>query len=274
MDMSTNRVLRNGVQMPWMQLGTWQVEDEKQCVDAILMALNAGYRGIDTAQAYENEAFVGRAIKESGKKRSDIFVTTKLWNRYQGSEAPVKAFEMSLEKLGLDYVDLYLMHWPMKEKYIITWKTICDLYLKGYIRAIGVSNCSPHHIQDMITATGIVPMVNQVELHPYHSQKELLKYCRARDIAVEAYSPLMRGNLNDPVLAELARKYGKTPAQIVLRWDIQNGVIVAPKSVHEARIIENSRIFDFELSQEDMLRIDGLNRCQRYLPDPDVDPFD
>lgn len=263
-------VLSNGIKMPWLGLGVWQVEDGAEVKNTVKWAIKAGYRSIDTAAAYGNEAGVGKAIKECGVAREELFITTKLWNANQGYETALKAFEKSRKLLGLEYVDLYLIHWPVKGKYVDSWKALVKLYQDGLVRAIGVSNFHTHHLEDVMSDSGVVPMVNQVECHPWLTQKPLLNFCKANNIQLEAYSPLMHGNLNkEPLLAEIGEKYEKTAAQVVLRWDLQNEIVVIPKSVRESRIIENADIFDFQLALEDMERIDALNRDQRFLPDPD-----
>lgn len=263
-------VLANGVNMPWLGLGVWKSEEGEEVVQAVKAALRAGYRSIDTAAIYRNEEGVGRAIRESGVPREELFITTKVWNKAQGYDITLSAFDRSLEKLGLDYIDLYLIHWPVQGLYKDTWRAMEKLYKEGKIRAIGVSNFQIHHLQDLMQDCEIKPMLNQVEFHPYLTQKELLSFCREQGIQLEAWSPLMHGTIIDePVIVELAGKYGKTPAQIVLRWDLQHGVVTIPKSVKEHRIIENSGIFDFELSQDDMDELDSLNKNQRFGPDPD-----
>ncbi len=264
--------LNNGVHMPWLGFGVWQVEDARQIDFAVKKALETGYRSIDTAKAYRNEEGVGNAIRESGIPRNELFITTKLWNSDQreGYEATLKAFEVSRKALKLDYIDLYLIHWPVKGKYLDSWKAMIKLYKEGLVRAIGVSNFKLHHLQDIINETGVVPTVNQVELHPWLTQKPLLDFCIENSIQVEAYSPLMHGHMKEVgALSVIADKYGKTSAQVILRWDIQNRVVVIPKSVHGNRIEENSKIFDFTLSPEDMKTIDQMNRDKRFLPDPD-----
>ena len=219
---------------------------------------------------YENEEGVGQAIRESGIPREQVFVTTKVWNTDQGYETTLKAFDASLKKLGFDYVDLYLVHWPVKGKYKETYKALEKLYKDGYVRAIGVSNFQIHHLQDVLADCEIKPMVNQVEYHPRLTQKELLTFCRENGIQLEAWSPLMRGEiLTEPTIVEIGKKYGKTPAQVVLRWDLQHGVVTIPKSVTPARIKENADIFDFSLTDEEMKQIDALNLNKRVGPDPD-----
>lgn len=261
--------LHNGVAMPWLGLGVWKSKEGSEVVEAVKMALSAGYRSIDTAAAYGNEAGVGQGIAASGVKREEIFVTTKVWNADQGYDTTLAAFDTSMDKLGLDVLDLYLIHWPTKGKYKETWKALEKLYKDGKVRAIGVCNFQTHHLEDLMRDAEIVPMVNQVEYHPLLTQKPLLAYCKQHNIQLEAWSPLMQGNLDQPELAKLADKYGKTPAQIILRWDLQHGVITIPKSVRQHRIEENAAIFDFELSAEDMAAIDALNENRRFGPDPD-----
>lgn len=265
-------VLNNGVRMPWLGLGVWQVTNPKELDFAVKTALKYGYAAIDTADIYGNEKEVGRAIRESGVPREDVFVTTKLWNARQreGFQAVLKAFETSRKRLDMDYVDLYMIHWPIKGKYVESWKALLKLYEQRVVRAIGVCNFNIHHLQDIIRETGVVTAVNQVELHPWLNQQPLVDYCASQGIQVQAYSPLMNGHLGEvPEIVPIAKKYGRTPAQIVLRWNLQRKIAVIPKSVHEERILENSKIFDFSLSEEDMAAILALNRNQRFLPDPD-----
>ena len=262
--------LSNGVTMPWLGLGVWQVENGESAVETVKAAVRAGYRSIDTAAAYRNEEGVGQGIRECGVPRGDLFITTKVWNADHGYDSTLRAFEDSRKKLGLDYIDLYLIHWPVKGKYVETWRALTHLYKEGAVRAIGVSNFQIHHLEDVIKDSGIVPMVNQVEYHPRLTQKPLHAFCKQNGIQLEAWSPLMQGGLmDDPVLNGIARKHGKTPAQVILRWDIQNGVVTIPKSVREERLRENGAIFDFELTAEDMAAIDGLNQDKRIGPDPD-----
>ncbi|MGO4787106.1 aldo/keto reductase [Paenibacillus sp. 2KB_20] len=261
--------LNDGVKMPWLGLGVWKTKEGEEVIQSVKSAIAAGYRSIDTAAIYGNEEGVGQAIRESGVSRDELFITTKVWNDDQGYEKTLQAFETSRKKLGLDIVDLYLVHWPGKDKYLDTWKALIHLQKEGLVRSIGVSNFQIRHLQHIIEETGVVPVVDQVELHPLLSQKELLGYARENNIVLEAWSPLMQGNLDQPVLAQIAEKYGKTTAQVILRWDIQNGVIVIPKSIKEHRIRENAGIFDFELSAEDVAAIDGLNQNKRFGSNPD-----
>ncbi|WP_010278367.1 aldo/keto reductase [Paenibacillus senegalensis] len=263
--------LANGVEMPWLGLGVWKVEEGQQVEDAVRTAIETGYRSIDTAAIYRNEQGVGRAIANCGVPRDQLFITTKLWNENQGYETTLKAFEESRNKLGLEYFDLYLIHWPLPKrgKYKETWKAMEKLYKEGLIRAIGVSNFQVDHLKDLMSDAEIAPMVNQVEYHPLLSQQELLAFCKANQIQMEAWSPLMQGNLDLPVLHEIADAHGKTAAQVVLRWDIQNGVVTIPKSVTPHRVKENADIFDFELSSEEMERINALNQNKRFGGNPD-----
>ncbi|MED4603360.1 aldo/keto reductase [Paenibacillus validus] len=261
--------LNNGVTMPWLGLGVWKTKDGDEVVQAVTDALAAGYRSIDTAASYGNEAGVGQALQASGIPREQLFVTTKVWNADQGFESTLRAFEESRRKLQLETIDLYLIHWPVKGKYKETWKALIKLRDEGYVRAIGVSNFQVHHLQDLIDDSGVVPAVNQVEFHPLLQQLELRRFCQKQRIQLEAWSPLMQGNLDLPLLTELAGKYGKSPAQIILRWDLQHGIVTIPKSVTKHRIQENADLFDFALTDEDMTRLDGLNQDRRFGPDPD-----
>lgn len=266
--------LNNGVQMPWLGLGVWKAQEGEEVERAVRAAIRHGYRSIDTAAVYNNEEGVGRAVKqaleENGLTREQLFITTKVWNSDQGYETTLSAFETSLGKLGLEYVDLYLIHWPVKGKYKDTWRALEQLYKDGRIRAIGVSNFHIHHLEDLLADAGVVPAVNQVEFHPLLSQKELLQFCNDKGIRLEAWSPLGQGNLvNDETLTAIGAKYGKTAAQVMLRWDLQCGVVTIPKSVTEERIIANGQIFDFELSEEDVRTIDSMNKNQRFGADPD-----
>ena len=266
--------LANGVEIPYLGLGVWQADNGPEVVDAIKWALQAGYRHIDTAAAYQNETGVGRAIRESGVARADIFVTSKLWNSEQGYDSTLRAFDQSMERLGLDVLDLYLIHWPVRGKYKDTWRAFEQLYADGRIRAIGVSNFLQHHLEDLLGDAQVVPMVNQLEFHPWLVQPALLAYCRQHQIQYEAWSPLMQGKLfEQDIVNDLARKYGKSPGQIVLRWDLQKGVVTIPKSVKREHILSNAAVFDFELSAEDVAYLDGLDRQQRIGPDPDTFNF-
>lgn len=262
-------VLNNGVKMPWLGLGVWRVNEGNDVISSVKNALSAGYISIDTAAAYRNEEGVGQAIRESGIPRNDLFITTKVWNADQGYESTLAAFESSRKKLGLEYLDLYLIHWPVEGKFNDTWRALEKLYKDGLVRAIGVSNFHVHHLQKLMEQSDVVPAVDQVEFHPLLSQQTLRAFCKENGIQLEAWSPLMQGNLDVPLLAELGAKYGKSPAQIVLRWDLQHGVVTIPKSITKHRIEENANVFDFELSEDDMKLIDSLNQNKRFGPDPD-----
>ena len=262
--------LSNGVEMPYFGLGVFQTQNGKEIVNAIHHAFDAGYRHIDTASFYDNETGVGEAIRKSSINRNDIFVTSKVWNDEQGYSNTLKAFDASLKRLGFDYLDLYLVHWPVTGKFKETWKALEYLYKQGKVRAIGVSNFLVHHLEDLLPDTEIKPMVNQVEFHPYVAQPELLNYCNKNNIQFEAWSPLMQGYVvNVDLLYNIAETHGKTAAQVVLRWDLQKGVITIPKSVKKERIIENGSIFDFELSDEEIRQIDLLDKNQRFGVHPD-----
>ncbi|MGG3886421.1 aldo/keto reductase [Brevibacillus panacihumi] len=266
--------LSNGVEMPWFGLGVFKVEEGPELVNAVQTAIRHGYRSIDTAAIYGNEEGVGEGIrqglKEAGIKREELFVTSKVWNADLGYESTRKAFELSLKKLGLEYLDLYLIHWPVAGKYKEAWRALEQLYKEGRIKAIGVSNFQIHHLQDLMQEAEIKPMINQVEFHPRLTQTELRAFCKEQGIQVEAWSPLMQGQLLDhPVLKEIADRHHKSIAQVILRWDLQHGVVTIPKSTKEQRIKENADIFDFELTAEDMQLIDAMNENLRVGPDPD-----
>ncbi|PNR93670.1 glyoxal reductase [Petrotoga sp. 9PWA.NaAc.5.4] len=261
--------LYNKVKMPWLGYGTYKAHDN-ELIEGIKYALSIGYRLIDTAEMYENEEEVGKAIRESRIPREELFITSKVWNTNQGYESTLRSFENSLKRLGVDYLDLYLIHWPVRGKYIETWKALEKIYKEGRVRAIGVSNFLIHHLKDIIDNCEIVPMVNQVEFHPYLLQKDLLEFCKKNKIQMEAWSPIMRGRVNDiPEIIEIAKKHHKTPSQVVLRWDLQHEVVTIPKSVHKERIKENAEIFDFELTEEEMRIIDSLNQNKRFGANPD-----
>jgi len=264
--------LNNGILMPYIGMGVFRMEDNNDSQKAIEYALKAGYRHIDTAAIYKNEDAVGKAIKESGVLRQDIFVTTKLWNDDMRSGKVEEAFEESLKKLGLDYIDLYLIHWPVKEKYVEAWKKLEGIYKSGRVRAIGVSNFKEHHLEELKKVSTVVPAVNQIELHPYLIQQSVLDYCNKSGILVEAWSPFAANKTNllkENILVDLAKKYNKTPAQIILRWDYQRNVIVIPKSSNEGRLKENLNIFDFKLTDSEIIQINSLNKNMRVGSDPD-----
>ncbi len=266
--------LYNGVKMPWLGIGVFKVEEGPELVNAVKFAIKHGYRSIDTAAIYENEEGVGQAIHEgldeTGISREELFVTSKVWNSDLGYESTIAAYETSLKKLGLDYLDLYLIHWPVEGKYKEAWRALETLYKEGKVKAIGVSNFQIHHLEDLIEDVEIKPMINQVEYHPRLTQKEVQAFCQEHGIQLEAWSPLMQGQLLDnPVLQEIAHAHNKTIAQVIIRWDLQNGVVTIPKSTKEHRIVENSAVFDFELTKEEMHQIDELNQNHRVGPDPD-----
>ena len=268
LDLTTAVKLNNGVMMPVFGLGVYKSgPDTKQ---AVLDALEAGYRHIDTAALYQNEAMVREAIRESGIPREEIFVTTKLWNDDMKNGTQMQAFERSLKLLGLDYVDLYLIHWPVSSALEASWKVLEQIYKEGRARAIGVSNCHMEHLMRVMACAQVVPAVNQIECHPYLSQTPLRTFCNHLSIEVTAWSPLGRGGvLEDAVIARLAAKYNKTPAQIVLRWELQEGIMVIPKSVHKERILENADIFDFEIVRADMELMRKLNKNHHFGTNPD-----
>ena len=266
--------LSNGIEMPWIGLGVFQVEDGQIVVDSVKAAIRNGYRSIDTAAIYENEEGVGQGIKEAiaetGIKREELFITSKVWNADLGYESTLSAFEKSLTKLGLDYLDLYLIHWPVEGKFIESWKALETLYKTGKVKAIGMSNFQIHHLKEVIKIAEIMPMVNQVELHPLLNQEELRKFLKENSIQVEAWAPLMQGQLfENEHLLSIAKKHNKSIAQVVLRWHLQNGIVIIPKSIKEHRIQENADLFNFELSEEDMKQINSLNLNHRVGPDPD-----
>src|SRR6478736_6817993 len=246
-NLQSTTTLANGVKMPWLGLGVYKVEDGQEVVDSVKYA-----------------------IKESGVSREELFVTSKVWNADQGYDTTLQAFETSLNKLGLEYLDLYLIHWPVQGKYKDTWKALEKLYKDGKIRAIGVSNFQVHHLEDLIADAEVKPMVNQIEFHPLLTQTEVREYCKKQGIQVEAWSPLAQGELLDnEVLTQIAEKHGKSTAQVILRWDLQNEVVTIPKSTKEHRIIQNADVFDFELNAEEVEKINALNQNHRVGPDPD-----
>lgn len=255
--------------MPWFGLGLYKVEEEK-VEQLVHTAVEYGYRSFDTAALYQNERSLGEAIRSLSIPREQLFITSKVWNTDQGYEETLAAFDASMERLGLDYLDLYLIHWPVPGKYVDTWKALEKIYEDKRVRAIGVSNFHAHHLQDVLDIATVKPMVNQVELHPKLSQRELHTFCKNNGIQLEAWSPLMRGRLQeDATLQTIANKYGKTVAQVILRWDLQLQIVTIPKTVNLARLKENADIFDFVLSEEDMRVIDGINENIRAGKDPD-----
>ncbi|WP_017595686.1 aldo/keto reductase [Nocardiopsis potens] len=265
--------LNNGVEMPQLGFGVWQVPDD-EAQSAVAEALRVGYRSIDTAKVYRNEAGTGRALRESGIAREELFVTTKVWNDDHGRDRALRAFDASLERLGLEYVDLYLIHWPVPEQdaYVETWKALERIHAEGRAKAIGVSNFTEATLGRLLASADTVPAVNQIELHPRLAQEKMRALNAEHGIATEAWSPLGQGKglLDEPVLAGIAAKHGRTAAQVVLRWHLQLGNVAIPKSVTPARIAENLDVFGFALDAEDMERIAALDSGARLGPDPDL----
>ncbi len=264
--------MNNGIEMPWIGLGVFRLEDSKEAARVIKTALTVGYRHIDTASYYHNEEAVGKAIRNSEVAREDVFVTTKMWNDAQRSGKVQEAFDASMKRLDIDYIDLYLMHWPVDGKYVDAWKKFEEIYHTGKVKAIGVSNFKQHQLETLLSKTDIVPAVNQIELHPYLIQESDLSFCNSTGIRVEAWSPFTAsktGLLNEKILNDLAEKYSKSPAQIILRWNYQREVVAIPKSANEGRMRENLAIFDFELTDNEIESINSLNKNMRIGPDPD-----
>ncbi|MCR4882766.1 MAG: aldo/keto reductase [Clostridiales bacterium] len=279
--MNTYR-LANGIDIPSVGFGTWQTPDGEVAVQSVRCALEAGYTHIDTAQAYGNEESVGKAIRLSGVPRKDLFITTKLWNANHSYDLTLRSFDESMNKLGLDYLDLFLIHWPnplafrdrWEQANAESWKAMEELYEAGKIRAIGISNFRPHHMDALLKTAKITPMVNQIRLCPGDTQDETVAYCREHQMVIEAYSPLGTGRIFDvPEMQTLARKYNRSIAQICIRWSLQRGYLPLPKSVTPARIQENLHVFDFELSEDDVRLIANLKGCVGYASDPDTRTF-
>ena len=262
--------LHNGLQIPYFGLGVFQSENGQEVINAVNHALAAGYRHIDTAAIYKNEEGVGNAVKNSSVPREEIFITSKVWNSDQGFESTLSAYDKSLQKLGMEYLDLYLVHWPVEGKFVDTWRALEKIYDEGRVKAIGVSNFMQHHLETLLPHVKTVPMINQMEFHPLLVQQNLLDYCKANKIQYQAWSPLIRGKVFDyNVLNKIGEKYGKSAVQVTLRWDLQKGVVTIPKSVKKDRIIANADIFDFELTKEEVDQIDALDKGERTGPDPD-----
>jgi diketogulonate reductase-like aldo/keto reductase len=261
--------LNNGVTIPYLGLGVYQSPPGSVTYQAVRAALETGYRHIDTAAVYENERDVGKAVRESGVPREEIFVTTKLWSSDQGYDSALRAFDASLDRLGFEKIDLYLIHWPLPEKRRESWKALRAIAASGRARAIGVSNYTIRHLEELLGETSIAPSVNQVELNPFLRQQALQDFCRKHAIQLEAYSPLAQAErLGDPRLGQVAARHGKTPAQAMIRWALQLGIVAIPKSVRAERIRENSEVFDFELSERDMAELSGLDEGFRTCWDP------
>lgn len=269
-DLTSTATLHNGVEIPWVGFGVFQVDPGEQTVASVTMALQAGYRRVDTASLYRNEADVGQAIRAVGE--SDVFITTKVWNDSQGHAPALASFEASERRIGRDVIDLLLIHWPSPSLglYVETWKAFEELYADQKVPAIGVSNFLPHHLETLMAEADVVPMLNQIELHPHLQQSETRAFCRDNGILVEAWSPLKRGEVVDvPELVAIGARHGKTAAQVTLRWLLQLGVAVIPRSTKRHRIVENGDLFDFELSEDDMAEIAALDRNERIGPHPD-----
>ncbi len=265
--------LDNGVAMPWVGLGVFNVDEGRQVRDAVTWALDAGYRHIDTASLYGNERGVGEAIRRSGLDRADVFVTTKVWNTDQGYERTLRSLDASLERLGMDHVDLFLVHWPRPLLIEETWRAMEQILEEGRARAIGVSNFLVHHLEQLLAVATVAPAVNQVEFHPHLQQPELVTFCEDHDIRFESWSPLKRGRILDhPTLTAIASTHGVTVAQVVLRWNLQRGIVTIPKSVTKDRIEENADLFGFSLTPEEVSAIDGLDAGDRIGPHPDLFP--
>ncbi|QNK50473.1 aldo/keto reductase [Brevibacterium sp. PAMC23299] len=262
--------LHNGVKMPQLGFGVFKVKNGNETVESVKKAVEVGYRAIDTAAIYENEEGVGQAIRECGVPREELFITSKVWNTEQGYDTTLKAFEDSLNRLGLEYLDLYLIHWPGKDKYLETWRALEKLYKDGKVKSIGVSNFHIHHLENLLANSEVKPVVNQIELHPLLTQAEIRDYCAKHEIKVESWSPLGRGNLlEEPTINHIAKKHGKSPAQVLIRWHLQHDLVVIPKSITPSRIKENAQVFDFSLSLNEMNQIDALNKNERFGSNPD-----
>ncbi len=270
LSLDTTVSLHNGARIPLLGLGTFKIPDGPDVEQAVATALDAGYRHIDTAMIYRNEAGVGRAVAASGIDRAEIFITTKLWNSDQGYETALEAIDASLDRLAMDYVDLYLVHWPKPEHTADTWRAMEEIQAAGKARAIGVSNYLVHHLDQLFETATVAPSVNQIEFSPHLQSPELVAYCDARGIVIEAWSPLKQGAIvDDPALRSIAGAHGVTVPQVVLRWLIQRGIVAIPKSVTPSRIIENANLYGFELTDAEMAAIDAMDRDERVGPNPD-----
>lgn len=267
---TSTKKLENGVEMPRFGLGVYKMSNPEEAYKSMEKALASGYIAIDTASFYNNEQQVGEAVRNSSKKREELFITSKVWNTDQGYDETLRAFEATLNKLQFDYLDLYLTHWPVANKFKETYRAIERLYDEKLIRATGVSNHEPHHLEQLLATANIKPMVNQIELHPYLTQRENREFAEKHNIAITSWSPLGRGRvLEDVTIAEISKKYKKSVAQTIIRWHLQNDLIVIPKSVTPHRIKENAQVFDFELTAEDMKLMSALHRDERFGSHPD-----
>jgi methylglyoxal/glyoxal reductase len=265
--------LNSGQEIPMLGLGVYQTPAGRATQEAVKFALKTGYRHIDTASLYGNEEDVGRGVRDSGVPREQVFVTTKLWNSDHGYDSALRACDKSLRRLGLGYIDLYLIHWPVTELRGETWKALVELQRRGSCRAIGVSNYTVRHLQELLDSSKVIPAVNQVEFNPFLYQKELLSFCNEKGIQLEAYSPLTRGyKLRHPTVLDVAQRYSKSPAQVMIRWSLQHGLVVIPKSARPERIKENSEVFDFEISSADMSKLDSLSEDLHTDWDPTHEP--
>ena len=261
--------MNNGVEIPQLGLGVYLTKSGSECINAVTWALEAGYRHIDTAKFYKNENDVGEAVRNSGIKREEIFVTTKLWNEDHGYESALRAFDKSLKELNIDYIDCYLIHWPVQEKRKDSWKALEKIYESGYCKSIGVSNYMIPHLEELFTYANVIPVMNQVEFNPFNYQNDLLDFCNKNKIILEAYAPLTRSKrINDKTLLPISQKHKKSNAQVLIRWAIQHELVVIPKSVHKERIIENANVFDFTLDESDMKILDNMNDGFRSSWDP------
>ncbi|MFQ3543127.1 aldo/keto reductase [Halobacillus rhizosphaerae] len=273
-----NIQLNNGKEMPKIGYGVFRVDEGKELEDAVVTAIRSGYRSIDTAAIYGNERSVGKGIRKAIESelvtREELFVTSKLWNNHSSYDETITAYNQTLEKMGLDYLDLYLIHWPGQDKYLMPWKALENLYQEGRVKSIGVSNFQVNHLENLLSHSEIIPVINQIEFHPKLTQSEVRAYCLQHNIQVEAWSPLMNAELlNNEKVREIASKHGKSAAQVILRWDIQHGVITIPKSMTPSRIKENISLFDFSLTDEDMKQLNDLNENLRSGPHPDKFDF-
>ncbi len=270
---TSTRKLNSGTEIPVLGLGVFQTPLGRATQEAVKYALKVGYRHLDTASLYGNEEDVGRGVRDSGVPREQVFITTKLWNSDHGYDSALSACDKSLRRLGLGYIDLYLIHWPVPELRAETWKALVELQRRGSCRAIGVSNYTVRHIQELLGGSDVTPAVDQVEFNPFLYQRELLRFCEGKGIQLEAYSPLTRGHkLDHPVVLAVAKKCSKSPAQVMIRWGLQHGLVVIPKSTHPERIKENSEVFDFEISPADMSKLDALGEDLHTVWDPTDEP--